>query len=223
MSDPQATDTVIHPLSASADGKRNMFSQRCKVVDQVMNYAACQWRLGVVTREDIKAPSDWDVCRQAAKCGNCPAKTMRDEELLKGHSIYFKERGVFARVAEAARTWLGPEWGKKRTPMPGIQPAGSNTARKSTVIAPHKAAPKPSRPTDALDAMGDLDGYAEAVNAAAAAHAAPATPEPAPAPEPVVRRTPDALIAANPMRPGESPRDYAVRLKTLREAISQPA
>lgn len=205
-------ETTIHPLSASADGKRNAFSRRCEVLGQTMNYAACLWRNGVLERDDIKAPADWEPCRNAMRCGTCNSANMRREEVLKGHSIYFKDRSVLASIKDAARTWLGMDYFTKKPGTAGSVTILLGTRRTSTPAAPAPA-PKPKR--DVFDAMGDMGSYADAITAAASS-------APVSAPRIEVPPTPSPAPAASPkpaMLPGESPLAYMRRLKTLNPTV----
>lgn len=219
MTEQSTHEAVIHPLSASADGKRNTYSRRCEVIGQTMNYAACQWRNGVLSRNDIRTPVDWEPCRNAMRCGTCNAVNMREEEVLKGHSIYFRERASFGGLLkEAARTWLGMDyWGKKKDPSERstavlLTPAAPRPATKPAAPAPKPAA---RRSGDALDAMGDLGGYEDAISAAYTAAPAPA-PVSAPVAAPLVSSA-ESLIKRLPMLPGESPLEYSRRLRAARE------
>jgi hypothetical protein len=91
-------------IDASADGRRNAYTFRCTPIGQQMHYAACLQRVDATQRPD--APSDWAGCRKACEQGLCPAKGMREEELLKGKSVYFRARQALQEAAEKARTWV---------------------------------------------------------------------------------------------------------------------
>lgn len=201
MSDTQ--EKKFEPIEASADGKRNAFSSHCAVVTQMMSYPACLWRQNVLAAPDIRTPADWSPCADARRTGRCNALSMRQEEELKGHAIYFVERGLVRRTLDAAREW------------------GTSTLDKfvsKTVAAPAKPAPAPApRKADSmLDVMGETS-YADAINLAAATPApTPTTAAPAPvAPKPA--SVPPMTLA---MQPGESPLAYARRLKAAQTATA---
>lgn len=210
MSDSK--EKQFFPLDASPDGRRNMYSQRCDVLGQVMNYAACLWRQGVLGKPDVRTPADWAPCAEAARCGKCNAVEMRNEEVLKGHSIYFRERGNIQPI-EPARTWVMPEMAHKGT--------------ERRPVAAHKPAPAPApvKAKSMLDVMGEGSGYADAINVAAASPivspsldkpvASTVEKQPAPAPK---SPSPEALLKSLPMNPGESPLAYARRVAAARKA-----
>lgn len=141
---------LIEPITASADGRRNSYCVNCKTTGQAMSYAACLWRQNVLSAPDIKTPADWAPCAQAARHNECPANTMRKEEVLAGKAIYFVERSSFRTAVETmkatVREWVMPK----------------------SVTAP-RSAPRSLPKTTMLDAMGDAGGYAEAITAAATA------------------------------------------------------
>ena len=200
MSDTQ--EKKFEPIEASADGKRNAFSSHCAVVTQMMSYPACLWRQNVLAAPDIRTPADWSPCADARRTGRCNALSMRQEEELKGHAIYFVERGLVRRTLDAAREW------------------GTSTLDKfvsKTVAAPAKPAPAPApRKADSmLDVMGETS-YADAINLAATPAPTPTTAAPAPvAPKPA--SVPPMTLA---MQPGESPLAYARRLKAAQTATA---
>lgn len=207
MSDSQ--EAKIFPLDASSDGKRNMYSRRCEVVGQVMNYAACLWRQGVLEKTDIRTPADWAPCAEAARCGKCHAVEMRREEVLKGHSIYFRDRNYVQPIMEAARTWVMPEMSVK-------------SAERKAAPAPKPAAPVKTR--SMLDVMGEGSGYADAISIAAATPVvSPSLDKPVAStvekrPAPPKPASPEDLLKSLPMNPGESPLAYARRVAAARKA-----
>lgn len=194
----------IHPIEASADGKRNAYSARCDVLGQAMNYAACLWRQSVLGLPNVKTAADWEPCRQAASCGRCVAAEMRKEELLKGHSIYFRDRTVMQRLVHKAREWVMPS-------TDAIKPA----APKFIPIAPAK----PARAESMLDAMGEGSGYADAINSMVSEGSGYAAPVAAVVPVPAPRSVGPTLVAL----PGESPLAMARRMAAERKSQSQPA
>lgn len=189
MSDT-STDTPIIELAASADGTRNAYSSRCAVSEQVMNYAACLWRQNVLTVPDIKTPADWAPCSAAARNGVCNAMSMRREEEIAGKAIYFVERRRGDNpVVEVARKWVTGAWGSVKA---AIRPT---------------PAPALPRATSALDAMGDMGDYSDAITAAVAD---------APAAAPVAAPKPSAPLPV--ALPGESPLAMARRLAAAAKA-----
>lgn len=141
----EATDT-IEPITASADGKRNMYTLKCVPLEQSMNYAACLWRQGVLSVSNIKTPADWAPCGTACRAGTCTALNMRQEEVLAGKAIYFQDRNVFRKVIDAAKQWIMPSFGTT-TPTP-----------KPSIHMPKK---------DMLDAIGSAGSFADAISVAA--------------------------------------------------------
>ena len=182
------SERPILGIDASADGRRNAYSSRCGVVEQVMNYAACQWRQGVLGQSDIRTPADWSACAQARSFGTCPALRMREEEVLAGKAIYFVERarGGDNPVVSPARAWIDTAWKGAKKALARVTPS---------------AAPAPAR--SALDALGEVGSYSDALNALASEHASAPTPAVAsrPAQPPI------------PMLEGESPLAYAKRVR----------
>jgi hypothetical protein len=171
------------PISASADGKRNTYSRRCDVVEQVMNYAACLWRQNVLAAPNVKTPSDWACCAAAARNGTCNALNMRREEEIAGKAIYFRDRQQPSFV-DAARKWAHSSWG---------------TVKKAVI--PVASPPKPAA---VLDKLGSLGDYSDAISEAVSTAPADA-PVAAPVPKLTPTQTPVAL-------PGESPLAMARRL-----------
>ena len=148
--------TTFEPVSASADGARNMYSLQCDATGQRMNYAACQWRQGVLAKPDIKTPADWNKCAESARHGTCPALLLRKEEELAGKAIYFDDRNIFRKATDAAKRWVS-----NVTSLPsGI------TKRDPAVVARHTGG-------SMLDALGDTGSLADAITAAASEPAAP--------------------------------------------------
>lgn len=180
-------DAIIHPVATSADGLRNSFSSRCAVTEQVMNYAACQWRQRVIgAQPSVNTPADWAPCIQAAKSNRCQANTMLQEEQLAGKAIFFVERFNVRTAANAAR-----RWGEKAVSTLKNLPASIKTA-------------PVAKPADILDSMGDTGDYADAITAAVAE-----TPAAAPVAVVVPKLTPTPMPVA---LPGESPLAMARRL-----------
>jgi hypothetical protein len=204
----ETSNEPIIDIEASADGTRNTYSSRCAAISQVMNYAACLWRQGVLSKPNVKTPTDWDQCRRAAEGGKCNAVSMRREEHLAGKAIYFRERTA-TRVS-AVGNWSHSSQHIARRPAPLSAPA-------APVVKPKK--------TSVLDAMGDAGSYTQAIKAA---QVAPVSVQVAPVsvqvtPDPVMVVTPAApKQAANlptlQMLPGESPLAFARR---RREAAAQ--
>ena len=191
----------FEPITASADGKRNAYSIRCESVGQVMNYAACLWRQGVLSKPstpgipDIRTPADWSPCAEAAKRGQCVALQMRKEEEVKGYSIYFQDRSIVRRTADAAIKWVAPA-------IAPIKQAAKRVKKEVQAIT----APAPAKKEvikHASDRLVAEASYADAINAMAK--------ETAPVEEKV------GVPAAAPiqMLPGESPLEYIRRTKSM--------
>lgn len=171
----------------------------------MMSYPACVWRLGVLGAKDVRTPADWGPCREASGCGKCVAQTMRQEELLKGRAIYFKDRNI---VSTPKRKWGDPYL----KPVSAAKPVSSAKS-----VAPGSIA----------DAMVKVDsGYGAAVTAAVRKETSPVEPsKPTPAP-PVTPVAPVAPVAqakvadAVAALPSESPLQLAMRLAAQRKAAS---
>lgn len=149
-------EKAIEPISASADGRRNMFSFSCAAIGQSMNYAACQWRQGVLDQPDIKTPADWEVCDKARRAGNCTAVNMRKEEELAGKAIYFTDRSIFRKITDTATRWLMPSTVASRTS--DLNKPLEHEQRASVV---------PKKAVNMLDAMGGAGGFADAITKSA--------------------------------------------------------
>lgn len=179
MSEQEAT---FEPLSASADGTRNMYFFTCTVIGQSVNYAACLWRQGCLEKPDIKTPESWEDCRKGAKCNSCPALSMRKEEEVKGHAIYL-------RAASFPKTGTKARWCERKTETP------TTTVRTSTpAIAPAR---KAQSIFDGLDGGEDMS---LAITESNAEHNKPVASEEAPSTPVDTKSTPKFDI-----RPGESP------------------
>lgn len=94
-------ETKIESPLASADGKRNAFYHQCEVKGQPRAYVACIARLEGRMEDDLD-------CVSAIQRGRCPAKAMREEELLKGKAIYFVERRRVEGFLQQIRAWVMP-------------------------------------------------------------------------------------------------------------------
>lgn len=202
---PDLTDIV--PLSSSPDGQLNSFCMRCDKQEQTMSYAACLWRQGVLAKPDIRTPSDWAPCGEAARHGACVALMMRQEEVAAEQAIYFRKRNSEAHpMAEPKRSWHSSALAKVGT----VVRAAADTVRGITTPAP-----KPAAPRDALDAMGAMPSYAEAITrmVESGEHTAAAAPAPS---VPPTAGTP-AMPAPTAM-PGESPLAIARRMAAARAA-----
>ena len=140
MSDSKESETKFEPITASADGKRNRYSRRCEVLGQVMNYAACLWRLTVLSKSDIRTPADWAPCGEASRCGRCNAATMRQEEEIKGHAIYFIDREARTPMMKPNQSWS----------MPLSMEGKATKSEPSTIATPP---PPPRKATSAMDVM----------------------------------------------------------------------
>lgn len=211
MSDtPNDAVATLEPISASADGKRNSHSFGCRILQQTMSYAACLWRQSVLSRPGVKTPDDWSPCREAGRCGTCPANDMRKEEELVGKAIYFTDRNNLRQRIEGARQWAHSTFGTA---------AGKRVV--TTLTTP--TAPLP-RAVDALDVMGEGNDYADALTAVATeggatSHTTAATVATTVAPFAVIA----APAAPRPMPQalqGESPLAMARRLAAARQQVS---
>ena len=184
---------TIEPITSSADGTRNSYSLFCATRGQSMNYAACLWRQGVLSKPDVKTPEDWNSCRTAACSGGCAANNMREEELIAGKSIYFRARLEARRMANnfgaAVRQWVMPAaTSEKPVRTPAARPAPAKSM---------------------LDAIGSAGTFADAVTEAAkAATEAPIT---------MTKATP-AVIPIVVANTGESPLAMARRIAAERSA-----
>lgn len=197
---PDLTDIV--PLSSSPDGQLNSFCMRCDAQEQTMSYAACLWRQGVLAKPDIRTPSDWAPCGEAARHGTCVALMMRAEEQAAEQSIYFRKRNNEAHpLVEPKRAWHTPVFGS-------IKKTISTVA--DTVLSIGRATP--AKPRDAIEAMTDSGGYAAAISSMVE-EGAHVQPEVAPAPPVPAMPAPAAL-------PGESPLAMARRIAAARAAAA---
>lgn len=123
-------EKAINPPSLSANSRRNAYYHFCAQVGERRNFSACIARLeGRCTLGDCKDP---------IRNGTCPAKAMREDELLKGQAIYFVERANAVKFVE------------------GVKQFASEQAERFAQQAPSNA------PTPDLHIAPD--GYAEAVN-----------------------------------------------------------
>lgn len=209
--------SAILPITASVDGTKNMFYMRCSVIGQMMNYAACLWRQGVLTNPKTRVPADWNPCGEAAKCGRCPAVDMRREEELQGKAIYFRGRSTELTVKQQAVKFHERDYG----PVSSITSVHSSEA--TLLPRPtYKPVPQPvvavKRSSGSmLDVMGAATDYAAAINSAVEAKAhvtesAPAKVTPPEPPKPVIK------VAVGAALPGESPLAMARRLAAQRAA-----
>lgn len=204
------TPTEVHSINLSADGTRNSYSLSCAPTGQRMSYAACLWRQGVLAGKDIKTPADWEACRQAKNACTCTALNMRQEELLKGHSIYFRDR-VRAPVQSPVRKWSESPWNAALVKGGAVKPAAV-------------PARKPSeKPSDMFDSMDKLGTYSDAINAnvepvqpvvttpVVTTPVEVAPPQPTPSPR---------LTGVISAMPGESPLQMARRLAAAKSALA---
>jgi hypothetical protein len=205
---PDLADIV--PLSSSPDGQLNSFCMRCDSQEQTMQYSACLWRQAVLNKPDIRTPSDWAPCSEAARHGTCVALMMRKEEEAAEQSIYFRKRhNENHPMAEAKRSWHSSALDTvKKT----VAAAATSVAGIARMLDTPKPAAAPARPRDAIDALGSAGGYAEAINAmvASGAHTTP-PPAPVSTPAPPISTLGSAM-------PGESPLAMARRLAAARAA-----
>jgi hypothetical protein len=189
-------DSIIEPISASADGTRNRHTMFCETTSQAMSYAACLWRQGVLGGINIKTPSDWAPCAAARVADTCPALNMRKEEELAGKAIYFKDRNALR---------ASPRWGESKVPAT-FAPASSEGSRPAARPAPTKSM---------LDVIGTGGDLADALTAVAREQKTPATLPPAtPTSVPVIPRTAPVYVSAG----DESPLAMARRLAAERRA-----
>lgn len=212
MSDSE--QITIYPLDASTDGTRNMYSRRCEAIGQTMNYAACLWRQKVLEKPDVRTPSDWSPCADAARCGKCNAIEMRQEELLKGHSIYFKDRNTVHKAIRSGREWIMPVYNAV------VSASTSVIASFTKPIAVSKPAvvARP-RATSVIDAMADSGGYADAINALSSTPSTPSTPS-----SPIASSSPSVssthIQPKSAVLPGESPLALARRMAAERKSAT---
>ena len=194
-------ETVIEPISASADGKRNGYTLFCETKGQRMNYAACLWRQGVLDNPATKIPDDWQSCRTAACSGKCNANEMRKEELLAGKSLYFICRDTFRKLADVAKDW-GINFRPSRTP----------DAKQSILTEPVKEVKftpvRREEPASILDALGSTSSFAAAITAAAKDQSKPFD-------EPVATK-----VSSSSFEPvvGETPLQMARRINAMKKA-----
>lgn len=218
MSDSQA---AILPISASVDGSKNMFFTRCAAIGQVMNYAACLWRQGVLANPKTRVPADWNACGEAAKCGRCAAVEMRREEELQGRAIYFRGRSTEYTVTKEAVAIHERDYG----PIAAI----TSTEHSGMTLLPRPTYKPVAAPIvvtkrsagSMLDAMGEVDDYAAAINAAvvADAHITPVETKPVPQTA-TLTPTPAPKAPMVTALPGESPLAMARRLAAQRAATA---
>lgn len=201
---PELSELV--PLNFSTDGTKNSFCMRCDAQGQTMSYAACLWRQGVLAKADIRTPSDWAPCGEAARQGRCVAVAMRAEEEAAERSIYFRKRvNEDHPMVEAKRSWVNT-WDKVRTAAAG---AVTSVARAIT--------PAPKAPADILDSIGSTS-YADALTRAVAEDRAADTAKPSAAPAATTPAAATPASAPITALPGESPLAMARRIAALRAA-----
>ena len=187
------SEKSIEPISASADGTRNMFSLSCSTVGQRMNYAACLWRQSVLGAVDVKTPADWEVCDKARRTGACGALGMRQEEELAGKAIYFTDRSIFRKVTDTATRWFMPSRSVQKT-----------SDFDKPIERDHHVVTKPKKSVDMLDAMGGAGTFADAITKSAS--------------EPSITRSfqPSSIMASVS---GESPLQMARRIAAARVSL----
>lgn len=236
-------ESQILPITASADGRLNMYFSQCRVTSQVVNYAACLWRQEVLSNPKTKVPADWNQCGEAAKCGRCMTVEMRREEVLQGRAIYFRGRTTDKTIKQEAME-INPPGYWKSADSAGQAPRETRVATPE----PRVTASKPVKPVAAatiFDVMTGGADYAAALNAMTSAAPAPITPStPAPVPTPVKPQVttlphigPPAPVLAAPhigppaaikplgtttptALPGESPLAMARRLAAQRKSAT---
>ncbi|MPS48573.1 hypothetical protein [Methylobacillus sp.] len=81
---------IHHPITASADGKRNAHLVSCGVVGHQRHYAVCLHLKNL--RHENKLSSMYSDCSLAIDKGTCPAVAMCEKEVSHGKAIYFVER-----------------------------------------------------------------------------------------------------------------------------------
>lgn len=194
---PELSELV--PLGFSADGQKNSFCMRCDAQEQTMSYAACLWRQSVLGKANVRTPSDWAGCSEAAKQGRCVAILMQAEEATAERSIFFRKRCIEAHpMAEPKRAWHSSALGKVASVVKSAADAVLGAAKSA-------AAPTPRGVFD-VDTSGD---YSKALSAAVEMELKHSTPAPAPAPK--------AARPAITALPGESPLAMARRIAALRK------
>jgi hypothetical protein len=203
------TELAIHtePPSASADGTRNSHTFFCEFTSQSMNYAACLWRQGVLSKPDIKTPADWSPCLQARNCNRCTALEMSHEEAAAGKAIYFTDR----KMPPASIVKWGTRKPQTHSSITVRKPEGppirvlSNTTD-GIHPPPMGEYKRRTGPDSMLDAMGKAGDLAAAISTAD--KTLPSAPRAAAAP------TAPAPVAI----PGESPLQMARRIAAARSA-----
>lgn len=225
----------ILPITASADGRMNMYFSQCLVVGQVMNYAACLWRQSVLANPTTKVPADWNACSEAAKCGRCNATEMRREEVLQGRAIYFRGRATGQTVGQEAMAIYKAEHGHS---VQSIAPPSTGAvflggSRSQPAAPPVIPAAPVKRTSSMLDVMGGEPDYAAAINAAVIT---PVVTKPVPQIVTLAHVGPPAVAVAAPhigqpavvkplgvapvALPGESPLAMARRLAAQRQSAT---
>lgn len=186
--EPQVEEKPVLGIEKSASGIENRHIFCCEAQGQHMLYASCIARLGAIDAPNVRVPDDWKSCERHRQHGVCKASVMRQEELLQGKSIYFVSRSELETAAQTMRKFMLP-------PIPLAPKLKSVKAAKTTGVA--------------LDAMGDLGSYADAINAVADVPAKP------------VFKVPDTPVPSRPMPvalPGETPLQMARRLAAEKAA-----
>lgn len=150
----QVNQDVTISVDASADGKRNVWTIHCEVVQHAKAYCVCIHLCK--QRKEGRLPTQYSDCSAAIGKKECPALKMRKEELAEGRAIYFRERVAPATVTPAqwAEVVKNPP---KRIDMSEVRP-------KSAPIS--KPAPVSSKSSGGVLQKIDGAGYATAINRA---------------------------------------------------------
>lgn len=93
MSDKKAIQPApvpVHPIEASADGKRNAFAFECDILKTRQHFASCLNHITNRQRGPLKRM--FKTCCEAIDDVACPAIQMRAQEREKGQAIFFVER-----------------------------------------------------------------------------------------------------------------------------------
>jgi hypothetical protein len=147
-------------VEASASKGNAFYLDKCEHVDHRPPFAACIDK--ITRRSEGRLESIFSTCSVAISKGECRAKLLRDEELLKGKSIYFVSRAELQTQIAAGDANFG------QLTLSVQRPPTTRMSRGSKRV--EKTAPAPvSTPS-----TGSV--YADAINSASSPEMVPMLP-----------------------------------------------
>lgn len=150
MSDPD-------PDLDRSKGGKSCFYFWCEVTQRQDNYGVCLVKLDMVRDRPEEAEQLIPQCFPAICAGTCPALKMREEEVRKGHSLYFysREDQEAARAEQRAAVSTIKYGRRNGLTMPKFVPTSTDDLRDVAMpIAPPAPIAKKTKKT--LDEAADL-------------------------------------------------------------------